>query len=566
MQRGVERKREASTSANVPAPMSLVATPTPNGSTGEEPRRPTDEELDACTSLLEALVENRSLLATVSEERRRRLLIAAGRLSRPTREEAQRSSKAFRKITHAKKQAHDRAIRAEAGIRVARESEVFVPPPQLLSAGEAEAIGADSASAADATSAAHREFQKPRDCYVCKREFRKLHFFYDSMCEACAELNYQKRFQTASLEGRVALITGARVKIGYQAALMMLRAGARVLVTTRFPRDAAQRFTRESDFESWKSRLQVFGLDLRHAPSVELFTRYVTQTESRLDVLVNNAAQTVRRPPGFYAHLLDLETRAFGDLPDAMAGLLRRHEECKAAMSLDAPDDPRALTKSEPRTPAGFVAWTGEGPGIGLRASAAMSQIPCAYDDVAEDAALFPAGRTDADRQQVDLRTMNSWRLKLADVPSPEMLEVQLVNAVAPFILCSKLKPLMMRHRTDDKHIVNVSAMEGQFARRTKTDRHPHTNMAKAALNMMTLTSAPDYAESGIFMNAVDTGWVTDEDPAVLSSRKRQVHDFQPPLDIVDGAARVCDPFFSGLLTGTHLWGKFFKDYAPTEW
>ena len=156
--------------------------------------------------------------------------------------------------------------------------------------------------------------------------------------------------------------------------------------------------------------------------------------------------------------------------------------------------------------------------------------------------------------------------MTLSQVPSPEMLEVQLVNAVAPFILCSKLKELMLRHPTNEKHIVNVSAMEGQFARRTKTDKHPHTNMAKAALNMMTLTSAPDYAASGIFMNAVDTGWVTDEDPILLSNRKQEEHDFQPPLDIVDGAARICDPFFSGLITGKHVWGKFLKDYAVCEW
>ncbi len=161
---------------------------------------------------------------------------------------------------------------------------------------------------------------------------------------------------------------------------------------------------------------------------------------------------------------------------------------------------------------------------------------------------------------------MNSWRMTLANVPSPEMLEVQLVNSVAPFILCAKLKELMMRHPTGEKHIVNVSAMEGQFARGTKTDKHPHTNMAKAALNMMTLTSAPDYAAHGIFMNAVDTGWVTDEDPIALSTRKTEVHDFQPPLDIVDGAARICDPFFAGLLSGEHVWGKFLKDYAPTAW
>jgi NAD(P)-dependent dehydrogenase (short-subunit alcohol dehydrogenase family) len=161
---------------------------------------------------------------------------------------------------------------------------------------------------------------------------------------------------------------------------------------------------------------------------------------------------------------------------------------------------------------------------------------------------------------------MNSWRMQLADVPTAEMLEVQLVNSVAPFILCSKLKPLMLRTPGRDKHIVNVSAMEGKFSRHTKTDKHPHTNMAKAALNMMTLTSARDYVLDGIHMNAVDTGWVTDEDPAQLSARKQEEHDFQPPLDIVDGAARVMDPVFAGLNSGKHSWGNFLKDYKPTEW
>jgi NAD(P)-dependent dehydrogenase (short-subunit alcohol dehydrogenase family) len=521
----------------------------------------TPEELQRCIELLETIACDRTALTNIGREDRVRLLMAAGRVSRPTRDENRRTAKAFRKKEHRESKVHDREVTAATEIRTARRAEVYVPPPQLVG------------GAASSDGAAPRELKTPRDCYVCKRPYRQLHFFYDAMCPACAELNYAKRFQTASLEGRTALITGARVKIGYQAALMMLRAGARVIVTTRFPRDAAQRYAREPDFAEWKDRLEVFGLDLRHAPSVEIFARYLTQTEARLDILINNAAQTVRRPAAFYAHLLDLEGREHSELPAAVRSVLRAHEECKAGMAIDpagllaGPMLGASTGAPGAAGSTGFVAWRGgEGPGIGIRASAMLSQVPCAYDDTTRDHELFPVGRSDADLQQIDLRATNSWRLTLSDVPSPEMLEVQLVNAVAPFILCGKLKPLMMRDRTDEKHIVNVSAMEGQFARRTKTDKHPHTNMAKAALNMMTLTSAPDYAASGIFMNAVDTGWVTDEDPAAISQRKQEVHDFQPPLDIVDGAARVCDPFFSGLLTGDHVWGKFLKDYAPTEW
>ncbi len=355
------------------------------------------------------------------------------------------------------------------------------------------------------------------------------------------------------------MITGSRLKIGYHATLMLLRAGATVIATTRFPVDSAERYAKEEDFVNWKERLHIHGLDLRHTPSVEIFARYIEQSYDRLDILINNAAQTVRRPPGFYAHLIENDSKPLHRLSEGVQLLLSNHEACKRQLT--------ALCQNGPEQDASLpVTWNGQGPGIGLRASAKLSQIPYNFDNSIAAAELFPKGKLDVDLQQVDLRKTNSWRLKLGDIETPEMLEVQLVNAVAPFVLCNRLANLMKRDNTGQKHIVNVTAVEGKFYRFKKSDRHPHTNMAKAALNMLTHTSASDFAKYGIFMNAVDTGWVTDEDPIELSQFKQNVHDFQPPLDIVDGAARVCDPFFDGILTGKHWVGKFLKDYFPIDW
>jgi short chain dehydrogenase len=252
-------------------------------------------DLTVCLKVLNCLNDDPDAFAHLTHEDRVALLQAAGRFSRPDRAQAKNRSRAAYKKERREELEQDRTARAATGIREARKSAVFTAPLQLT--GEA----------ADAASSEERHLKFPRNCYVCKAEFTKLHFFYDAMCPSCADYNYQKRFQTASLQGRVAVITGSRLKIGYHATLLMLRAGATVIATTRFPVDSALRFSREPDYPEWRDRLKIYGLDLRHTPSVEIFAKYLERTLDRLDILINNAAQTVRRPPGFYAHMLENE-------------------------------------------------------------------------------------------------------------------------------------------------------------------------------------------------------------------------------------------------------------------
>ena len=560
-------------------------------------------------------------------------------------------------------------------------TDVHVSPPQRDAEGQ---------SGAQEQEQEQEQLHGAKQCYTCKRRFRQLHHFYDSLCPGCAELNWDKRLQTCDMSGRVCLVTGGRVKIGFQCCLKLLRCGATVISTSRFPADAALRFSQQQDFADWRTRVHCYGLDLRDLAAVEEFCSFVQQEYQRLDVIINNACQTVRRPAAYYTHLLQFERSASASarvcesdagsllldgtaspdkekefavaepgsgpnhgLGEAVGGssmqeLLQHQRHLRkyssfTAESRSGPSYEASQIQLLPEDAANAFATNAAGAGATNEALAITESDSVGEEISARSAApgdslgVLPSNIYDVNAQQLDLRKHNSWCMRMHEVSTPEVAEVMAINAIAPFILNARLKNLMARtaaiatnseaggeassddtrdkkyneHRRDGRDyegngpqrtgaaksgspvthvhhsacvfIVNVSAMEGKFYRR-KLPTHPHTNMAKAALNMMTRTSATDYSKAGIFMTAVDTGWINDENPLEIAIRINSDHDFATPLDEVDAAARILDPVFAPLIEGqtgktataesgasgigycSPAFGSFLKDFYVTEW
>lgn len=379
--------------------------------------------------------------------------------------------------------------------------------------------------------------QRPRSCYICKTRYTEVDAFYHQLCQSCAAENRARRDARTDLTGKSALLTGGRAKIGMYIALRLLRDGARTTITTRFPGDAVRRFKAMPDSDEWIHRLKIVGIDLRDPAQVVALADSVA-AEGPLDILINNAAQTVRRSPQAYSELLAAESAPLpaGELPASQV-----------------------------------IGAFGSGaqavlPATGSEALSASDITSLALVGGSASLARIEAGTAiDAGGLVPDLHDTNSWVQTVSDVDPVELLEVQLCNSTAPFILISRLRRAMAATAARRAYVVNVSAMEGVFSRGYKGAGHPHTNMAKAALNMLTRTSAQEMFESdGILMTAVDTGWITDERPHPDKMRLAD-EGFHAPLDLIDGAARVYDPIVRGE-TGEDLYGCFLKDYAPANW
>lgn len=388
------------------------------------------------------------------------------------------------------------------------------------------------------------ELIKARACYICKQDYTLVDAFYHQLCPDCASMSHEKRDARTDLTGKRALLTGGRAKIGMYIALRLLRDGAHTTITTRFPRDAVRRFSSLPDSADWIHRLKIVGIDLRDPAQVIGLADSVA-SDGPLEILINNAAQTVRRSPGAYRPLVEAE---LAPLPDGPLPELVTFGHTNDA-------HPLALAQSVSSHP--------------ILAPAARTADELTAEALAAGSASIERLKTgtaiDAGGLIPDEDRINSWTQHVDQVEPLEMLEVQLANMTAPFLLVSRLRSAMAASSARRKYIVNVSAMEGVFGRGYKGPGHPHTNMAKAALNMLTRTSAREMFETdGILMTAVDTGWITDERPHFTKVRLAE-EGFHAPLDLVDGAARVYDPIVRGE-AGEDLFGIFLKDYRKGSW
>ena len=410
-----------------------------------------------------------------------------------------------------------------------------------------------------------------KNCYICKEKFGldNIHSFYGNLCKRCGEYNYSFRTMKLDFTGRIAIVTGGRVKIGYYIATKLLSYGAKVLITSRFPKDALFKFQKDPDYEKWKNNLVIYPIDFRIFESTIKFIQFINDNFPHVDILINNAAQTIRRTASYYKYLLPIETKDLTKEEDKKIiknDFINLQKQLKESESTNKLNNPSQTKKEIQNALISLVDNKSKEYQEILPLSVIASQIR-----IMEEKSQPHVTVMGGDGQPYDFsKGKNSWNFEFDEIPFQEFTEVQIINTWTPYYLCVKLKPLMMNSPFPDKYIVNVTSVEGIF-NHYKRSSHVHTNMAKAALNMFTRTCGSYLKDIGIYMTCVDTGWVSpmNEMNSLLDKDKKNSYENEfvnVPLDELDGAMRVLHPIIEGIKNKNYLYGILLKDYVKSPW
>ena len=425
-----------------------------------------------------------------------------------------------------------------------------------------------------------------KSCYICKQKLGldNINNFYGSLCKKCGDYNYSFREMKLDFTGRIAIVTGGRIKIGYFIVKKLLSYGCKVITTSRFPKDTLFKYKADPEYDLWKDNLIIYPIDFRIIQSTMKFVEYIKKNFDHVDFLINNAAQTVRRTTEYYEYLMPVEVKK---LPK---------EDNKKIINNDYLNIQNQLSENfEKEKSKSFESTDFNIVKIDLQKESKKKQIINSLKSLINESnkndndTYIPLSviasqiKIMEEKEQPKICIMggegqpydfvegkNSWNFELDEIPLEEFIEVQIINAWTPYYLCAKLKPLMMKSPFPDKYIVNVTAVEGIF-NHFKRSTHVHTNMAKAALNMLTRTCGKYLEKCGIYMTCVDTGWVShmNEMNKIIDNEEKDKSEYEMatvPLDELDGAMRVLHPIIEGIKNKKYFSGILLKDYVKSKW
>ncbi|KYQ93327.1 short-chain dehydrogenase/reductase (SDR) family protein [Tieghemostelium lacteum] len=404
-------------------------------------------------------------------------------------------------------------------------------------------------------------------CYMCGKKWIPEEMVKDgseiALCYNCTHKNnyYSLNTSIARLkniqEKRYAIVTGGRIKIGYETVVFLLEAGYHVIVTSRFPYATQEKFKKYSN-----SQLTIYGLDFRNLTAVQQFIEYVKVNIPRIDVLINNAAQTIRRPRAYYNSLIQEELS------------LSKLESNQNLFIVNSP----SLEIQDEVITMGDNSLQISNNNNQNNSISLVQKVIIPEDELDVNYQLFPVNQYDRDGEQLDLREKTSWVHKIQDTSTMEMAEVQLINVTVPFMLMSQLSFMMGKNvpaplsenfhftKLDWSFIVNVTSPEGSMNNQYNqaSGNHVHTNMAKAALNMLTRTTAKQFESMNIYVCGVDTGWISHMQPVGKLRLNRTTKP--PPLTNRDGAKRIIYPIFETYSKERLPSGVLFKNFNVTPW